>query len=192
MFHLIKIQICLSKYTLHLIKIQEFLSKYTSPQCILAGIYTLYNFHNQEEMSYFNNTLNIYYLRVYGFGHIVKDHLRWWEKKSTATTWVTLSKGSFICTIPDTIAHTMTFVISVVEQWLEQEIAQWVHHEVSIWRPIAPWATLTYHGVTSRSFQKHLLNVTCTFFYVIKNQTSHYFTVGDIKLNYNQFDEGVI
>ena len=44
----------------------------------------------------------------------------------------------------DRIAHTTTFVTPVVEHWLEWEIAQWVHHEGSIWRPISPWAsTLT-------------------------------------------------
>ena len=32
------------------------------------------------------------------------------------------SKGSFICTIPQT-AHTTAFVTPVVEHWLEQEIA---------------------------------------------------------------------
>ena len=37
------------------------------------------------------------------------------------------SKGSFICTIPDRIAHTTAFVIPVVEHCLEREIAQWVH-----------------------------------------------------------------
>ena len=37
------------------------------------------------------------------------------------------SKGSFICTIPQRIAHTMAFVTPVVEHWLEREIAQWVH-----------------------------------------------------------------
>ena len=31
----------------------------------------------------------------------------------------------------------MAFVTPVVEHWLEQEIAQWVHHERSIRRPIA-------------------------------------------------------
>ena len=34
----------------------------------------------------------------------------------------------------------MAFVTPVVEHWLEREIAQWVHHEGSIRRPIAPWA----------------------------------------------------
>ena len=37
------------------------------------------------------------------------------------------SKGSFICTIPDRIAHTTAFVTPVVEHWLEREIAHWVH-----------------------------------------------------------------
>ena len=37
------------------------------------------------------------------------------------------SKGSFICTIPDRIAHTTAFVTPVVEHRLEREIAQWVH-----------------------------------------------------------------
>ena len=44
------------------------------------------------------------------------------------------SKGSFI----DRVAHAMAFVTTVVEHWLEREIAQWVHHEGSIRRPIAP------------------------------------------------------
>ena len=35
------------------------------------------------------------------------------------------SKVYFVCTIPQT-AHTMAFVIPVVEHWLEREIAQWV------------------------------------------------------------------
>ena len=37
------------------------------------------------------------------------------------------SKGSFICTIPDRIAHTTAFVTPVVEHWMERDIAQWVH-----------------------------------------------------------------
>ena len=31
----------------------------------------------------------------------------------------------------DRIAHTTAFVTPVVEHWLEQEIAQWIHHEGS-------------------------------------------------------------
>ena len=40
----------------------------------------------------------------------------------------------------DRIVHTKAFVIPVVEHWLKQEIAQWVHHEGLIRRPIASWA----------------------------------------------------
>ena len=38
----------------------------------------------------------------------------------------------------DRITHTMAFVTPVVDHWLEREIAQWVHHEGLILRPIAP------------------------------------------------------
>ena len=46
------------------------------------------------------------------------------------------SKGSFICTVPDRIAHTTAFGTPVMEHWLEFEIAQWVHQEGSIQQPI--------------------------------------------------------
>ena len=36
------------------------------------------------------------------------------------------SKGSFICTNPQTGEH---IPLPVVEHWLERKIAQWVHHE---------------------------------------------------------------
>ena len=36
--------------------------------------------------------------------------------------------------------YTTAFVIPVMEHLLEQEIAQWFHHEGSIWCPIASWA----------------------------------------------------
>ena len=65
----------------------------------------------------------IFYLKKHstiGVGHMVK------------ILFPISSKGSFIYTIPVRIAHTMAFVTPVVEHWLEQEIAQWVHHEGSI------------------------------------------------------------
>ena len=40
----------------------------------------------------------------------------------------------------DRIEHSLAFVTSVVEHWLDREIAQSVNHEGSIWQPIAPWA----------------------------------------------------
>ena len=38
----------------------------------------------------------------------------------------------------DRLTHTTTFFVTpVVLHWLDREIAQWVHHEGSIRRPIA-------------------------------------------------------
>ena len=38
----------------------------------------------------------------------------------------------------DRITHTTAIVTPVVEHWLERALSQWVHHEGSIRRPIAP------------------------------------------------------
>ena len=74
----------------------------------------------------FNNALNTFYLRLYGVRHMVKDHSDS-EKGNLLLPHRLLfpinSKGSFICTIPDRIAHTSAFITPVVER----EIAQWVH-----------------------------------------------------------------
>ena len=60
------------------------------------------------------------------------------------------SKGSFICTIPQTGEHIPWRVLPVVEHWMEREIAQWVHpmkdrsdnpshHE----RTLLPWSYIS-------------------------------------------------
>ena len=78
----------------------------------------------------FNDTLNTFYLRLYGVRHMVKDHSDS-ERKPAAATWATLfdeQQGFFYMHHPtDRIAHTTAFVTPVVEHWLEREIAQWVH-----------------------------------------------------------------
>ena len=79
----------------------------------------------------FNDALNTFYLRLYGFRHMVKDHSDS-EKGNPLQPHRLLflinSKGSFICTIPQTGLHIpRPFVTPVVEHWLEREIAQWVH-----------------------------------------------------------------
>ena len=74
----------------------------------------------KEENALLNDALNTFYLQLYGVGHMVKYH-------SDRLLLPINSKGSFICTIPDRIAHTTAFVTPVVEHWLEREIAQWVH-----------------------------------------------------------------
>ena len=66
----------------------------------------------------FNDALNTFYLRLYGVRHMVKDHSDS-EKGNLLLPHGLLfpinSKGSFICTIPDRIAHTMAFVTLVLE-----------------------------------------------------------------------------
>ena len=78
----------------------------------------------------FNDALNTFYLRLYGIRHMVKDHSdseRGNPLPPHGLLFSINSKGSFICTIPDRIAHTTSFLTPVVEHWLEREIAQWVH-----------------------------------------------------------------
>ena len=81
------------------------------------------------------------WLRLYGVGHMVKDHSdseRGNLLPPYGLVFVINSKGSFICTNLQRIAYTMVFVTPVVEHRLEREIAQWAHHEESIRRSIAP------------------------------------------------------
>ena len=76
----------------------------------------------------FNDALNTFYTRLYGVGHMVKDHS--YSKRGNPLPPHRLlfpisNKGSFIST--DRIVHTMAFVTPVMEHRLEGEIAQWVH-----------------------------------------------------------------
>ena len=72
----------------------------------------------------FNDALNTFYLQLYGIKHMVKDHSER-ERENPLPPLIGLllsisSKGSFICTIPYRIAHTMAFFTPVMEHWLEQ------------------------------------------------------------------------
>ena len=79
----------------------------------------------------------------------------------------------------DRITHTVAFVTSVVEHWLEREIAQWVHHEGSIRQPmdlhLAPkrkeiltteMEILSVIEDTSRNFRLCLITAYCVMFHV--------------------------
>ena len=70
----------------------------------------------------FNDALNTFYLQLYGVRHMVMDHSnseRGNPLPPHGLLFLISSKGSFICTIPDRIAHTTAFVIPVMEHWLE-------------------------------------------------------------------------
>ena len=88
--------------------------------------YVIFSQTERKEMFYLT-TLNTFYLRLYGIRHMVKDHSDS-EKGNPLLPHMLLfpinSKGSFICTIPDRIAHTTAFVTPVVDHWPEREIAQ--------------------------------------------------------------------
>ena len=84
-------------------------------------------FSRKEGNVLFNDTLNTFYLRLYGVRHMVKDHSDSEKGKPLLPHRLLFpisSKGSFICTIPQTAT---AFVTPVVEHWLEREIAQWFH-----------------------------------------------------------------
>ena len=64
----------------------------------------------------FNDTLNTFYLQLYGIRHMVKDHR---DERETlllphGLLFPISSKGSFICIIPQRITHTTAFVIPVI------------------------------------------------------------------------------
>ena len=79
----------------------------------------------------FNDALNTFYLRLYGVGHMVKDHSDNEKGKPLPPHGLLFpikQQGLFYMHHPtDRIAHTTAFVTPVVEHWLEREIAQWVH-----------------------------------------------------------------
>ena len=99
---------------------------------VLVGIGQRQNIplRRKEGNVLFNDTLNTFYLWLYGIRHMIKDHSDS-EKGNPLPPHRLLfpisSKGSFICIIPDRIAHTTAFVTPVVKHWLEREIAQWLH-----------------------------------------------------------------
>ena len=67
----------------------------------------------EEGSVLFNDALNTFYLRLYGVRYMVKDHSE-------------SERGFFYMHHPtDRITHTTTFVIPVVEHWLERKKAHW-------------------------------------------------------------------
>ena len=65
----------------------------------------IYGYMARERNVLFNDALNTFYLRLYGVTHMVKDHLDTEEGNPLPPHRLLLSinsKGSFICTIPQT------------------------------------------------------------------------------------------
>ena len=81
-------------------------------------------------------------LRLYGVGHMIKDHSDSEEGNQLQQGCLYMHHTTY------RIAHTTPFVIPVVEHWLEREIAQWVHHVGSI-RRHHTMGERSYHETTS-------------------------------------------
>ena len=81
-------------------------------------------------MFYLTTHSTHFILRLYGVGHMVKDYsdsVRGNPLPPHELLFPISSKGSYVHHPTNRIAHTTAFVTSVVEHWLEREIAQWVH-----------------------------------------------------------------
>ena len=63
---------------------------FQSASVLVNLLYLAQNMGWKEGNVLFNDTLNTLYLRLYGVGHMVKDHSDN-ERKPAATTWATLS-----------------------------------------------------------------------------------------------------
>ena len=79
-------------------------------------------------MFYLTDTLNTFYLRLYGVRDMVKDHSASKRENPLPPHGYSFRLAarvrSFICTnLTDRIAHTTAFATPVVEHWLEREIA---------------------------------------------------------------------
>ena len=86
--------------------------------------------------------------------------------------------------LTDRIAHTTAFVTLVVGHWLEREIAQWVHHEGSIRRPIASCA----NALTTKISWKTTYFLVCTF---TEQHIPRYFTYQSQRLAEKQKTGGI-
>ena len=108
-------------------------------------------------MFYLTTHSTHFYLRLYGVRHMVKDHTDSEKGNPLPPHRLLLSinsKGSFICTIPQTGLHIPLFVTPVVEHWLEREIAQWVHPMKDRSDDPSHHERTLYFGATSRSEKK--------------------------------------
>ena len=83
----------------------------------------------------FNDILNTFYLRLYGVRHMVADN----SDRERGNLLLPMGYSFLLAAMffymhhpTDRITHTKAFFTRVMEQWLEQEMAQWVHYEGSI------------------------------------------------------------
>ena len=104
----------------------------------------IYSYMERERNVLFNDALNTFYLRLYGVRHMVKNHSDS-EKGNPLPPHRLLfpinSKGSFICTIPQTGYHSLCYT-SGGALARTRNSSMGPPHEGLIRRPIAPWANV--------------------------------------------------
>ena len=96
-----------------LISHKKYVDIYFFNECLSQPVCTLeqrkcFSQGRKEGNDLFNDTLNTFYLWLYGIGHMVKDHSdreRGNLLPSHELLFLISSKGSFICTIPQTGQH---------------------------------------------------------------------------------------
>ena len=102
------------------------------------NIFYLRLYGRKEGNVLFNDALNTFYLWLYGVGHMVKDHSNS-ERGNPLLPHGLLfsinSKGSFICTIPQTGWHIPR---PLVHQAGTRNSSMGPPHKGKIQRPIAP------------------------------------------------------
>ena len=100
LFIVLQINDYIPKYWLRRIKGQRLNMEEQEPDAIITKLQT----SNKEGNVLFNNTLNTFYLRLYGVRHMVKDHTD--SKRGNPLLprglHFPISKVFFICTIPQT------------------------------------------------------------------------------------------
>ena len=109
--------------------VRVYITCVTRTLCVCVRVYTMCLYvYGRKEMFLFNDALKTFYLRLYGVGHMVKDHSENEMKPAAAITWTSLydyQQGLFSMHHSiDSMAHTTTIVIPVVDHWLELEIGQ--------------------------------------------------------------------
>ena len=113
---------------------------------MMKSTHFIYGCIRKEGNVLFNDTLNTFYLWLYGYSGSKIEN----TQSPYGLLFPISIKGSFICIIPQT--HTTAFVTPVVEHWLEQEMAPPWRIDPMTHRAMSK---RSYHGATSHSSHTH-------------------------------------
>ena len=122
--------LCICTYVLY-----TYIRKYTHT-CLSTYLHTYMQTYGMNVL--FNDALNTFYLRLYGVGHMVKDHSDSERENPLpphGLLFPIISKGSFICTVPqqDSTYHGLCYTSRGT-----RNSSMGPPHEGSIRLPIAP------------------------------------------------------